>query len=49
MPPQTLPGPGMWKANLSPELKQIIKSRGFPAMAALLALQQSAKESKPEQ
>jgi hypothetical protein len=36
-----LPGPGMWKANLTPELKELIKTRGFPVMAALLALQQS--------
>ena len=34
-----IPGQGMWKANLSPELKALIKERGFPAMAALLALQ----------
>lgn len=33
--------PGMWKAPLPPELKELIKTRGFPAMAALLALQQS--------
>lgn len=35
------PGPGIWKAsgpNQSAELKQLIKERGFPAMAAFLAL-----------
>lgn len=31
-------GPGFWKAPLPPELKQLIKERGFPAMAAFLAL-----------
>lgn len=39
-----VPGQGMWKANLTPELKQIIKERGFPAMAALLAMQQAGKK-----
>jgi hypothetical protein len=34
-----VPGPGFWKANLTPEMKQAIKERGFPAMVALLALQ----------
>ena len=34
-----IPGPGFWKAKLTPEMKQTIKDRGFPAMAALLALQ----------
>lgn len=37
--PRQLPGPGMWKANLTPEMKALIKERGFPAMAALMALQ----------
>ena len=32
-----IPGPGMWKANLPPELKKLIRERGFPAMLAALA------------
>ncbi len=43
-----LPGPGMWKANLTPELKALIKERGFPAMSLMLALQQ-AMFNKDEQ
>jgi len=38
---RTLPGPGFFKANLTPEIKQMIKERGFPAMAALLALKRA--------
>lgn len=44
-----LPGGGMWKTNLTPELKQRIKERGFPAMAALLALQQASRKMTDEQ
>jgi len=44
-----IPGPGMWKANLTPELKALIKERGFPAMAALLALQESMKTRSNKQ
>jgi hypothetical protein len=44
-----IPGEGMWKANLTPELKALIKKRGFPAMTALAALQQSLSTDKDKQ
>lgn len=44
-----VPGPRMWKANLPPELKELIKTRGFPAMTALLALQQSVGQNRPDE
>lgn len=47
-PDKQIPGPGMWKANLPPELKQLIRERGFPAMAAFLALQQSLKPQEEQ-
>lgn len=40
-----VPGPGFWKTKtLTPEMKALIKERGFPAMALLLAAQQSQQD-----
>jgi hypothetical protein len=44
-----LPGPGFWKANLTPEMKKAIAERGFPAMAALLALQAQQRRFNGEE
>jgi hypothetical protein len=44
-----IPGQGMWMTRLSPELKQLIRERGFPAMTALLALQSHRNKIEGEQ